>query len=79
MLTHTSCVLRFMDPLAGGSDDSSASSSSDSEAEQGAKRPRPAAKPQNPETQLDLEALASGASVLFVPEPKRDAESNWEW
>ncbi len=29
--------------------------------------------------QVDPEALVSGASVMFVPEPKGDGEQNWEW
>jgi hypothetical protein len=28
---------------------------------------------------VDPEALVSGASVLFVPEPKPSGEQNWEW
>ena len=28
---------------------------------------------------MDPEVLVSGASVLFVPEPKGDGEQNWEW
>ena len=29
--------------------------------------------------QVDPEALVSGASVMFVPEPKGHGEQNWEW
>ena len=28
---------------------------------------------------MDPEALVSGASVLFVPEPKPSGEQNWDW
>ena len=30
-------------------------------------------------SQVDPEVLVSGASVLFVPEPKGNGEQNWEW
>jgi hypothetical protein len=70
-----------MDPLAGDSDsDTSASGSgSDAEAEQQAKRPKAAAPKAAAQPQIDPEALVSGTSVLFVPEPKADGAQDWEW
>lgn len=74
---------RFMDPLAGDSDsDTSASGSdsgSDAKAEQQAKRPKAAAPRAAAQPQIDPEALVSGTSVLFMPEPKADGGQDWEW
>lgn len=79
-VTHCQALLleprhRFMDPLAGGSDESS-SSGSDSDDAQEAKRPKPAAKSQ---PEVDPESLVCGTSVFFVPEPKQDGQQAWDW
>lgn len=74
---------RFMDPLAGGSDSDSSGSDSDSGSDAEAQQPErpkplePKAAPAQPD--VDPEALVSGTSVLFVPEPKADGEQNWQW
>lgn len=71
---------KFMDPLAGDSDSetsasgSGSGSDSDSGNEQEAKKLRSAAQPD-----VDPEALVSGTSVLFVPEPKAGGEQDWQW
>ena len=72
-----------MDPLAGDSDTDSSVSGSDSgddaEPAQQAKRPKAAAPSAAAQLQVDPEALVSGTSVLFVPEPKADGEQDWQW
>lgn len=67
-----------MDPLAGDSDSETSASCSDGDSGSGgeheAKKPKSAAQPD-----VDPEALVSGTSVLFVPEPKADSEQDWQW
>lgn len=71
---HDSAMSKFMDPLG---DDSEASTSCSDSGDEG---PTPN-QVKNPSQQLhvDLETLVAGNSVLFVPEPPRDPQDQWDW
>lgn len=74
-----------MDPLASDSGGTSSDSDSDTDGEGGLPRASGTAatarqKPPGTDApDVDLEALVSGNSVLFVPEPKKDPNDQWDW
>ena len=76
---------RFMDPLASDSGGTSSGSESDTDGEGDLPRASGAAatarqKPPGTDApDIDPEALVSGNSVLFVPEPKKDPNDQWDW
>lgn len=74
---------RFMDPL-GDTEGSSSDSGSESDGDEAVPRVGSAAAGRQHQTgvaplDVDPEALVSGNSVLFVPEPKKDPNDQWDW
>eukprot|EP00208_Stichococcus_sp_RCC1054_P002639 CAMPEP_0206150162 /NCGR_PEP_ID=MMETSP1473-20131121/38157_1 /ASSEMBLY_ACC=CAM_ASM_001109 /TAXON_ID=1461547 /ORGANISM="Stichococcus sp, Strain RCC1054" /LENGTH=174 /DNA_ID=CAMNT_0053547655 /DNA_START=254 /DNA_END=778 /DNA_ORIENTATION=- len=74
---------KFMDPL-GDTEGSSSDSGSESDGDEAVPRVGSAAAGRQHQTgvaplDVDPEALVSGNSVLFVPEPKKDPNDQWDW